>query len=114
LTACRFSRTIGTADNIYFFVHSFTFFVHGVISFHHYYTIFFEILARHPRPSTSSTQFLITQLKTILLLNHLNGLNAVWEEQVVFKRILELEDEYAKTQEFQELSAQQQQLFNQL
>jgi hypothetical protein len=60
------------------------------------------------------SDYRITQLKTILLLKHLNELNTVWEEQVIFKRILELEDEYAKTEEYQELSAQQQQLFKQL
>jgi hypothetical protein len=55
-----------------------------------------------------------SQLKTILLLKHLNGLNAVWEEQVVYKRICELETEYAKTQEYQELTAEQHQLFHRL
>jgi hypothetical protein len=60
------------------------------------------------------SDYRITQLKTILLLKHLNGLNAVWEEQIIFKRIYELEAEFAKTGEYLELSAEQHQLFQQL
>jgi hypothetical protein len=60
------------------------------------------------------SDYRITQLKTIFLLKHLSKLNAVWEEQIVFKRIYELEAEFAKTGEYQEFSALQQQLFQQL
>jgi hypothetical protein len=60
------------------------------------------------------SDYRITQLKTIFLLKHLSELNAVWEEQIVFKRIYELEEEFAKTGEYQALSAAQQQLFQQL
>jgi hypothetical protein len=60
------------------------------------------------------SDYCITQLKTILLLKHLNGLNAVWEDQIIFERILELENEYEKNQEYQKLAAEQQQLFQQL
>jgi hypothetical protein len=60
------------------------------------------------------SDYRITQLTTILLLKHLNELNAVWEEQIVFKRIYELEAEFSKTGEYQEFSAEQQQLFQQL
>jgi hypothetical protein len=50
----------------------------------------------------------------MLLVKHLNSLNAVREDQIVFKRIYEWEEEYAKTQEYQGFSAEQQQLFQQL
>jgi hypothetical protein len=60
------------------------------------------------------SDYQLTQLKTMLLVKHLNSLNAVREDQIVFKRIYEWEEEYAKTQEYQGFSAEQQQLFQQL
>jgi hypothetical protein len=49
---------------------------------------------------------------TMVLLNYLNGLNAAWEEKAVFNRIYELEEEFAKTQEYQELAAEYSKLFD--
>jgi hypothetical protein len=46
------------------------------------------------------------------LLKQLNGLNAVWEEKAVFSRIYELEEEYVKTEEYQELAAEYSKLFD--
>jgi hypothetical protein len=48
----------------------------------------------------------------MVLLKYLDGLNAVWEEEAVFKRIYELEEKYAKTQEYQELAAEYSKLFD--
>jgi hypothetical protein len=47
------------------------------------------------------------------LLKHLNELNALWEEHIVFQRIYELDEEYAQTQEYQERSAGQEHSFPQ-
>ena len=52
------------------------------------------------------------RLITMVLLKYLNGLNAVWEEEAIFKRIYELEEEYAQTQEYQELTAEYSKLFD--
>jgi hypothetical protein len=60
------------------------------------------------------SDYRLTQLKTVLLLKQLNELNALWEEHIVFQRIYELDEEYAQTQEYQERSAEQEQLFHQL
>jgi hypothetical protein len=47
-------------------------------------------------------------------LKHLNELNALWEEHIVLQRIYELDEEYAQTREYQERSAGQEHLFQQL
>jgi hypothetical protein len=60
------------------------------------------------------SDYRITQLTTILLLKHLNELNARREENIVFQRIYELDEEYAKTPEYQERSTEQEHLFQQL
>jgi hypothetical protein len=52
------------------------------------------------------------RLLTMALLKQLNGLNAVWEEEAIFKRICELGEEYDKTQECQELAAEYAKLFD--
>jgi hypothetical protein len=54
------------------------------------------------------------QLITIILLKHLYRLNAVWEDKVIFNRIYELDEEYEKIPEYQELTEKQQQLLEQL
>jgi hypothetical protein len=56
----------------------------------------------------------LNQLLTVLLLQRLYELNVRWEKQIVMKRIYELDDEYAKTEEYQEFSAAQEQLFQEL
>jgi hypothetical protein len=59
------------------------------------------------------SDYRITQLTTILLLKHLNELNALWEEHIVLQRIYELDEEYAQTPEYQERFAEQEHLFQQ-
>jgi hypothetical protein len=56
----------------------------------------------------------LAQLKTVLLLKHLNELNALWEEHIVLQRIYELDEKYSQTGEYQERSTEQEQLFHQL
>jgi hypothetical protein len=58
------------------------------------------------------SDYRLAQLKTVLLVKHLNELNAHWEEHIVLQRIYELDEEYAQTQEYQERSAGQEQLFH--
>jgi hypothetical protein len=60
------------------------------------------------------SDYRLTQLKTVLLVKELNELNARWEEHIVLQRIYELDEEYAKTREYQERSTEQEQLFHQL
>jgi hypothetical protein len=43
------------------------------------------------------SDYRITQLTTILLLKHLNESNAVWEDEIIFKRIYALDKEFTKT-----------------
>jgi hypothetical protein len=56
----------------------------------------------------------LTQLLTVLLLQRLYESNVRWEKQIVMKRIYELDEEYAKTKEYQEFSAGQERLFQEL
>jgi hypothetical protein len=56
----------------------------------------------------------LTRLLTVLLLQHLYDSNVRWEKQIVFNRIYELDEEYAKTREYQEFSAGQERLFQEL
>jgi hypothetical protein len=56
----------------------------------------------------------LNQLLTILLLQRLYESKVRWEKQIVMKRIYELDEEYAKTEEYQEFSAAQEQLFQKL
>jgi predicted nuclease with TOPRIM domain len=65
-------------------------------------------LERKSKTTTYSTCRIII----IVLLKYLSGLNAVWEEEAIFNRIYELEEEYTQTQEYQELSAEYSQLFD--
>jgi hypothetical protein len=60
------------------------------------------------------SDYCLAQLKTSLLVKHLNELNALWEEHIVLQRIYELDEEYAQTGEYQERSAGQEQLLQQL
>jgi hypothetical protein len=56
----------------------------------------------------------IYQLKTIMLLKHLNDLNAFWENQIVTNRIYEWDEEHLKTQEYRELGDEYSKLFNRI
>jgi hypothetical protein len=60
------------------------------------------------------SDYSLAQLKTSLLVKHLNELNALWEENIVLQRIYELDEEYAHTREYQERSTGQEQLIQQL
>jgi hypothetical protein len=60
------------------------------------------------------SDYRLAQLKTSLLVKHLNELNTRREEHIVLQRIYELDEEYAKTREYQERSTKQEQLFHQL
>jgi hypothetical protein len=60
------------------------------------------------------SDFRIAQLLTVFLLQHLYDSNVRWEKQIIFNRIYELDEEYAKTREYQEFSAEQERLFQQL
>lgn len=56
----------------------------------------------------------LNQLLTVLLLQRLYESKVRWEKQIVMKRIYELDEEYVKAEEYQELSAEQEQLFQEL
>jgi hypothetical protein len=60
------------------------------------------------------SDYSVYQLKTIILLKHLNNLNAIWEDKVVTCRIDELDEEHLKNQEYQQLTAEYSQLFNRI
>jgi hypothetical protein len=66
------------------------------------------------RGETEMSDYSVYQLKTIILLNHLNDLNAIWEDKVVTCRIYELDEEHLKNQEYQQLTAEYSQLFNRI
>lgn len=60
------------------------------------------------------TDYHLNQLLTVLLLQRLYESKVRWEKQIVMKRIYELDEEYVKAEEYQELSAEQEQLFQEL
>jgi hypothetical protein len=62
----------------------------------------------------SMPDYHLNQLLTILLLQRLYESKVRWEKQIVMKRIYELDEEYAKTEEYQDFSAEQEQLFQAL
>jgi hypothetical protein len=57
---------------------------------------------------------LTCQLITIILLKHLNRLNALWEDEAVANRMDELDGEYTKTLEYQEFRDEYLKLYNQI
>jgi hypothetical protein len=54
------------------------------------------------------------QLITIILLKHLNELNAVWEDQIINRRVFELEEEHDQTSECRELGDEYYKLFDRM
>jgi hypothetical protein len=58
--------------------------------------------------------YLNCQLITIILLKHLNELNAVWEDQIINRRVFELEEEHDQTSECRELGDEYSKLFDRM